>query len=168
MAIDRTAGRVLASRLVEAGFAEQAARLVEGISLGLSHEDRLLRAQLALALGRPRRAEAEVLGMVGEDAELVRAEARRQAGDHTRARQAYFQMGKVQEGERQAWLAGDWMALQKADTSQYREFAQIVEPDEPMAETDGVLALNRQRLDQSAKMREVLAALLDLHGVPGN
>lgn len=168
MEIDLKAGRVLAHRLLGAGFAAQAAHVIEGLSLGLSQEDRLLRAELALAQGRPKRAEAEVLGMQGYAANSLRARARQQAGDHARAAQAYFQLGETEEGFRQAWLAADWHGLGDSEVPALQDISQIMLPKAAAPEAAGPLAANRTLLEESEKVRDVLSAVLDAHSVSEN
>ena len=135
---------------------------------------RILLAKIAIEDGFPRRAEAALLGLEGDVANRLRAEARRRAGDHSEAMEIYRQLGDTAEADRQAWLQSDWPALANSETVIYRDVSRLtntpgvsVAPGLAEPLSSGVLARNRGLLDVSADTRTTLTELLQLHRGPG-
>lgn len=166
------------ARLLDLGFPESAAPYLAGEIAGASSEDRaaraVARARLALATGRPERAEAELLGIAGGDAHALRAEARRRSGDYRGAREAYLETDRQTEATRAAWLAGDWDALAASDDAVLARTAQLfaglgAEAGEDAGGGDDIaaarteapsLAASRAALARSAEARAGLVELL--------
>ncbi len=165
-------------RLLDLGFAERAAPYLAGEIAGASSEERaaraVARARLALATGRPERAEVELLGVAGEDAQALRAEARRRSGDYRGAREAYLDTDREAAATRAAWLAGDWDALVASDDPLLARTARLLRGDDPepaeeaaggteelAAQPGGAsLAASREALARSADARATLQELL--------
>lgn len=159
-------GNRAAERLISLGFAAPADRFLEPSADGPDgRARRLLRARAALLDMRPLRAEADVIGLGGPDAEEIRAEARAMTGDHEAATRAFQSIEDTEKAKRQAWLAGAWGNVQDADDGPMAEAAalmvsaQTIEKDTARA-NQGVLARNRALLEQSAEARALLDGLL--------
>lgn len=126
----------LAKRLLKLGFPAQAAVVLRGAATGANgRERRLLRAEIALALESPRQAEAELLGLSGEDADALRGRART--------------------------VAGDWLRSDEADDPTLAALAQMNLPDSQLDENaEGVIARSRALLNRSSEVRQTMDKLL--------
>ena len=164
----------LATRFFDLGFLQEARQMLQSTQelVGLP-DRRILLAKIAIEDGFPRRAEAALLGLEGDVANRLRAEARRRAGDHSEAMEIYRQLGDTAEADRQAWLQSDWPALANSETVIYRDVSRLtntpgvsVAPGLAEPLSSGVLARNRGLLDVSADTRTTLTELLQLHRGP--
>lgn len=175
--IDPAIANSVASRLLNIGFSKPAAAFIQATSEGsVGRERRILRAQLALSEGRPRRAEVEILGLNGPRINLLRAQARSMAGDHQAAQNFYSTLAETEAEDTEAWLAEDWDHLTSIDDPVISAVAQLmilresaessrpIDPQDP-APTIGVLAQNRELLEASLQTREALDALLETMAV---
>ncbi len=79
-ALERGAVLDLSERLVAMDFPDQGADVLGTIPFHMTERERIFRARLALSNGRPRQAEAELLGIESPDAQKLRARARALAG----------------------------------------------------------------------------------------
>lgn len=166
--IDEKIANTIAKRFLDLGFPHMATPLIsDDFHDTASRERRLLRAQAALALGYPLRAEAEVAGMQGADADQIVAEARDMIKDHRAASRIFTRLGLEADTIRTAWLSGDWTRVAALDDPVFAQVADLVMHRSVEAITDdeieneGVLATNRTLLEQSAASRVVLGTLLD-------
>ncbi len=157
----------LARRALELGFPDQAAEMLTAPATGTAvRERRLLRAEVALALSRPRQAEAELLGHSGPDVDALRARARSMAGDHAVAAQVFSSLEADDETLRAAFLAGEWEQLADSDDPVLAALARLKLADTEASETlPGVLARNRALLEQSSDIRSTLDQLLSSFSV---
>jgi len=156
-------GNALARRLLGLGFPEAAAAYLQAPDDGpASRERRLLRAQAALAIGRPTEAELELVGLDGPDALQAQAWARSLKGDHGTAARIYADLDETEQAQRAAWLAEDWAALRGAEDSPFAGAAALAGQDQALArgDTSASLANGRALLDESAAARQTLDALL--------
>lgn len=163
-ALDPAIANNIADRLFSLGFRTEAAAYVAAAAGGDAGRTRaLLRARIALAEGRPRQAEVELLGRDGQDANLVRAEARAMVGEHAAARILFDAAGADEAARREAWLARDWEDL--ADTGETAQAAlarlklAAARPPE-IADSPGILARNAAIVENSQELRTVIAGLL--------
>ena len=156
-----------ARRLIALGFAAPADRFLEPSADGpAGRERRILRARAALLDGRPLRAEADVVGLGGADAEEIRAQARALTGDHAAATEAFMALDNPEQAKRQAWLAGSWDSVQTVAEGPMAQAAALMvstnaPPPAQQSEPQGVLARNRALLEQSAEARALLDGLLN-------
>ncbi|SEO07587.1 hypothetical protein SAMN04490248_101257 [Salinihabitans flavidus] len=157
-----------ANRLVALGFPTEARHLIaEGADGDIGSARRMLRARAAILLGKPRQAEADLLGLKGQEANRLRAEARSMAGEHERAAALLASIGETEEAENAAWLAGSWDRLRSAETDVFRNLTRVVSaPEAPqgdlqLASLDEVtLSESRTLLEESIEARETLRNLL--------
>ena len=157
----------IANRLLSLGFPTEASLVLRGGAAGPDgRQRRVLRAQAALALSRPRQAEAELLGLSGQDIDALRAKARDMAGDHAVAAQVYSSIDQKQAATRAAFLAGDWASLRTTEDPVLSDVARLKLKEQDVNEESGVLSRNRDLLSDSAETRKTLEALLSGFAVP--
>ncbi|WP_371060916.1 hypothetical protein [Rhodosalinus sp. 5P4] len=177
-------GTAVGRRLLDLGFLETAEPY---LSAGMNDapvtarsERAIERARLALATGRPRRAEAELLGVDGAAADALRAEARLKTGDRDAAVEAFLASDRPADAQRAAWLAGDWDRLADGNDPILARAAQILaevqatpaelegpepssdDPEAPGDEAAGEITLSASRatLGRSEEARAILEDLL--------
>lgn len=145
----------LAEQLLDAGFHDQSSKMLAQTFHGRNgRRARLIRAESALELGRPRQAEVELLGLDGQDVNILRARARSMVGEHQQAYDLFKAAGLGKEAAREAWLADNRAAEISPAVS-----GADPEPD-PAAEDQGILARNRALLENAGATRDTLEALL--------
>ncbi len=176
------AGNALAERLAGLGFNDLALVLVSGPASGDENlQRRMIRAKIAVADRRPRRAEAELLGIEGPEAEQIRAEAKALSGNHDSASRTFASVSDKERAAEQAWLAGNWTEVASSGDGIRAEAANLIlrqaqrrsgagiEPESSAApqpdngatkQEDGPLARNRALLDASSAARGILESLL--------
>lgn len=165
---------VLASRLFHAGFVELAARTLSSSTKSRSGSRQLLKARIALAQGLPKRAEAELLGLQGDEAEMLRGKAKTLSGEHSEAVARYASVNLEEMKVEAAWLAADWDVLVQAEQSKYSDLAllrqeRLAQDATQISDTEGrILAQNRALLNSSRQLRSVSAGLLASHPAPAN
>lgn len=163
-------GNAVAERLLSLGFPTEAARYVATPATGPVEEARKrLRARVALAQGRPRQAEAELLGLSDEAATRLRAEARAMAGDHHAAQELFDAVGEPDAAQAQAWLAHDWEGLTDAEEPTRAAIARLKlsrTEEAQEGDSEGVLARNAAMIEDSQEARAAISALLSAHPPP--
>lgn len=158
----------VANRLHSLGFGDLALAILSGPANGdLNRERRMIRARIAVDSRRPRRAEAEVVGLEGPDADRVRAEAAALRGNHAEAARYFEALNDAERAVSEAWRAGDWALVQAAGDGALSAAAALAgtsfeaEPfvtDRP--DQEGALARNRALLERAGGSRETLDRLL--------
>ncbi|MFW2545438.1 hypothetical protein ACN2XU_22650 [Primorskyibacter sp. 2E107] len=149
------------SRLIDLGMPDMALdRIERRPDLAPEREFRLARAKALLALSRPEEAEIFLVGLRGENIDILRAEARRRMGDYSYARELYDGMGETEQALSSAWLSGDWERVsQEADTP-LGQAARLLEADTPAPERPS-LNYAEELSSDAAETRETLRALLE-------
>ncbi|MEO1140707.1 MAG: hypothetical protein AAFW87_14775 [Pseudomonadota bacterium] len=156
----------VADRLLQAGFLEQAEQSLSSDFDGpASRRAKLMRADIALSRGFPRRAEVELLGLDGRDVNILRARARSMVGEHKQAHDLFKSAGLQDEADREAWLAREW--AQPAEPASAEQLAAL-ESDSGTEQEQGVLSQNRALLQTSAEARESLEMLLSERPAPNS
>src|SRR6056297_456166 len=161
--------REIARRLVQAGFAGHAYRYVDpGLEGHGEPASRILRAEIALVQERPRQAEVELLGLDGQDVNVLRARARSLAGDHVTARGLYDEAGKTDAAARAALFASDPVALSMVADPVLRDVGDVLRHATvaPAAAEDVTLERSRDLLDQAGAARRALERLLEARPAP--
>ena len=164
-------GHLVATRLIDLGFPEPAQRIVSADAPPeLQRDRRLIRARIALKRAKPRQAEAVLLGLDGEDANLLRAQARSMAGDHGIAGQLYRSAGQTDAALNETWLAGDWQELENSEDPVLSQVGRLLAGTSPAPEgeagPDTPLERNRRLLEDSGDVREIVGTLLDSKAAP--
>ncbi|WP_338549672.1 hypothetical protein [Roseovarius phycicola] len=119
---------------------------------------RLLRAEIVLFQGNPRTAEAELLGLDGHDANVLRARAKSMLGNHEQAFDLYQSAGMTSDATREAWLAKDWDRLPE-ESGVFGVIAQVHVETEPHS-NDGQLAQNNALVDTASGSRRAIETML--------
>ncbi|MDQ2093979.1 hypothetical protein [Rhodalgimonas zhirmunskyi] len=163
--LDPAAGNAVAQRLIGLGFPSEArAYLRDDVSIPFKKPRALLRARAALATDRPALAEAELIGVDGEESDLIRAQARSEIGDHSAAARMFSELSKKTSAAEQAWLASNWDELKQADPLLWQDITSLIEEgptgvSEPLP-SEGPLARDRALLEKSASARRAMDSLL--------
>lgn len=166
-------GNGLAGRLLDLGFPEEASKFTaDTVPQSLRRDRAVLNARIALALVQPRKAEVELLGLEGEDVNLLRARARSMAGEHAAAGDLYASAQEPQAALREKWLAEDWQGLGASENSAVSKLASVLsaKDEEPADITENTAELwkNRQLLEDSTTIRESIQGLLQTTPTPGS
>lgn len=167
--LDPAIGDALARRLLSLGFtAEAAAYLAPGATGAAADARRRLRARLALATDRPRQAEAELIGLDGEEAMSLRARARSMAGEHDVAQTLYLGAGDAAAARREGWLAGDREHPSGTDGTAQSALAKLTQAGaaRETAAPQGMLARSDALVAQSRDTRAAIEALLSAYPAP--
>ncbi len=152
--------RDLARRLMQAGLAETALALLKDSPDPPDPEDRLLRAEIHLALDNPEAALSALNRLAGARTEAVRSRALARLGRHDTALAAAEQAADAADLSAFAWRAGRWDQVAEIGTAEQREAVSLVLDAAPAPAGPG-LATSRALLDESAETRRALRALLD-------
>lgn len=167
-ALDAKAGNAAATRLLALGFVPKARQFITPQAAGRQGRVRaLLRAEASLMESHPRQAEVDLLGLVGEDVDILLAKARSQVGEHKAAAQLFASGKQPDMAKREAWLAEDWDMVLAANDPVLTDVAMLVKPDitaadamVPVPSDVGVLAQGRALIDASSTTRDTIVALL--------
>ncbi len=163
----------VAKRLLALGFAEKARQFLIPPAVGENRRNRaLLRAEALLLENRPRQAEVELLGLAGEDANILRARARSMVGEHNAAARLFASGNQQDMAKREAWLAEDWEMVLSSGDPVFTDVAMLVKPDKSpaddtisAADDTAVLAHDRALIEASSSARNSIEALLQ--SLPG-
>lgn len=153
----------VAQRLHLLGLNEEAANFAAlGAEGAIGRDRRLLRANISLAAGNPKQAEAHLLGLSGEDVDELRAKARLAAGDLSKAQDIYASLGATDAADKLAWRNGDWPGLQHAEQPLYQKIANLMLADTFASDNSAAptLAENRALLKTSEDTRRNLDEIL--------
>lgn len=150
----------VARRYLSIGFPEQAISVLDSGRFGDPDDEvYLLRAHAALAVGLPRRALLELVGIDDLEAIELRATALRMSGLHADAAELFAEGDMMEESARSAWLAG----LPSKQQSTYGELFAVTrrlsEPPEPSSEVS--LTGARALLKQAENLRRDVEVLSD-------
>ena len=158
----------MAERSVDLGFSQLAETLLAQ-SPQASHSTRhkKLRARIALDLGRPHEAEAQLFGLDSDVADRLRARAKTMEKNYERAMEIFDQLDEPDESVRAALLAENWSRLSQSENSAYAPFAELIEtPMEASEQIDGMLGRMSDAVAESQRARSVIRSLLDQSNTP--
>lgn len=152
--------RRIVERVLTLGFADLADALLNAAPPPEQDPQyRLLKAEIALARGRPRLVEAEIIGLASPEADTLRARARTAFGDYAGAMRYAKRLKDEAAKQKAAWLARDWQSLLSSGDPSQQKLAMAMTQAAP-DKAGGVLSFNRQLIDQSVAARSALSALL--------
>ncbi|WP_323767742.1 hypothetical protein [Antarctobacter sp.] len=160
-------GIAIAERFLDLGLPETALYQLDTLpNVNDLPDARTVRAEALLALSRPEEAEIILIGQRGDRVVRLRAEARRQMGDHVFTKTIYESIGDSRAAVDAAWLSGDWKDVAESDTA-LAPAADLMQST-PVAydPTDVSLSAANALSAASAQSRETLRALLDATAVP--
>ncbi len=165
----------VADRLLVLGFPAQAARHVTPAPAKAPGEAgaarQLLLARIALAQERPAAALRELLGLDGNEADLLRAEALAARGDHAGARRLFAAHEANRRADRAALHLGGAEAMADAENAPLRELGELLSRDAAAPAAggggDADLASRRALLERSTALRGAMKRLLALTPAEG-
>lgn len=153
---------LMAERFLALGFAERSALVLKGFSeteTDVAHS--LLSARVALDLSEPFEAQAHLLNITGEEADLLRAQALSLVGQHAQAAELYRQADAQDQADRAAWLAENWQEITMPEADVFGPIAEVSARQAPFAEgIDGLLSTSSAALEESDAARKAIEALL--------
>ncbi|MEM9968406.1 MAG: hypothetical protein AAF755_09925 [Pseudomonadota bacterium] len=153
---------LLAERLLRLGFAERAQEVISTIPQRPRDQARqILEAEVALALEQPQLAQAALVGVDSSEADILRARAKKMAGEHVEAAELFLQTEQFDDAADAAWLAE---ALQSETLSSNPLFAPVADISTAdvgvSSQPNGMLARTNETLAESQSARAVLSDLL--------
>ncbi|WP_299585987.1 hypothetical protein [uncultured Tateyamaria sp.] len=160
--IPMTTRMKIAKRLNSLGFARQAEQVVSAGALSPeTSEQKILRAELSMALSRPYEAIAHLHGVSGEAADTLRAKSRLAADEFEEASRIYSEIGDAENHTRSAWLSENWASMIEETAEGFGPVSQIArETLDTSADAQGMLARAAAAISQSESTRDTLAAFL--------
>lgn len=154
----------VADRLLGLGLAEVADAALAAPAEGeAGRERRLLRARAALEMNLPRRAEAELDGIDGPEADRLRAEASLATANYAQAATLFAGAGDSGQAQDASWLARDFRAMTTDAQPERAQLADVLTSQPPVALPEvgpPTLAASRDVLSQSGQTLDALRALL--------
>ncbi len=153
----------VASRLLELGFAAAADEtLAESSTLSNGESTKVLRAKVALALGKPALAESLVLDVMSPQADLLRAQAKRDLDQFDGASRLYAQVDDTPSAQETAFLSDAWQETTSNDLPVFSDLAQLAGTDLVVqSQRDGMLARTKELLEGARYARKSVEAVLN-------
>ncbi|MBP0483335.1 hypothetical protein [Sagittula salina] len=153
----------IAARLANIGMPEAALGYINQIDrIKDERRARLIKAEAFLDLGKPEESEINLIGLRGKDVDRLRAEARRQMGDHALAGSLLHDVGRNDAAVTSGWLSGDWAEVADESGSIFSQAAQLVQEEQVAFDPDDPSLQDAERLtQQSSESLQTLRALLD-------
>ena len=127
---------LIARRLLDLGFADQAMSLLKKLALEPENQDRrLMLAEAALAQNKPQQALVELMGLDGTEANRLRAEALWRNGEYGRSGE-YMQVAQdPNQAVRGFWHSEDLEAIQMIEPEAEAPFRQVADVTTEIGET---------------------------------
>ncbi|SIO49809.1 hypothetical protein SAMN05444722_2727 [Rhodovulum sp. ES.010] len=154
---------VAAGRLLDLGFTDRAEEIVADVPPQGTTVERVARARVELARGRPGPALQYLSGLEGPDYDRLRAEAARLSGDLAAAARHYGEAGETERQAGLAWRTRDWPLVEAVGADPQRGYATL-QDETPAAryapEAAPSLSGARALVEGSGEMRARLEALL--------
>ena len=153
----------LAARFLATGFPQRAESTLSHLpQQSLEPEQKILAARVAMALEKPNAAQANLLGTEGKEADSLRADAKRMAGEHEEAHVLYARTAQLQQAAETAWLAENWRGLTPAETPIFGAASSLAaQVNDLDIGINGMLARTVATLEESEAARQTLADLLN-------
>lgn len=153
----------IARRLVDLGMADVALDQLDLIAgQGEDRAIRVIRAAALMDLDKPEEAEIQLIGLRGEDVEIMRAEARRQMGDHVFAEKMFREVGAEDAATTSAWLSGNWEEMANGSDSVMNEAARMLQQaGTSMDDNDVTLQAAEDIFAESESSRDTIRTLLE-------
>ena len=157
--------QAVAERLLQGGFADGAARWVDGAP---GPEFDRMRARIALADRDGRAVLRHLAGQDGPDAEALRAAAHELLGELEPALAAWTLAGQPDQARRVQFLLRDWDAVDPGTDAQLSQVlaARRDAPDQAAAPDAITLSAARSLLDDTRQVRDGIVGLLATQAVP--
>ena len=163
MALPRRDRLAVIERLLALGFPQSAQRLVETLPDKPPHPPtRMLAARIAMAVDQPMLALERLADIDSEAAEVLRAEAKQQAGAHAEAHDIFSGNDREWDAVQSGWLAEDWQARTSPATPVFGPLVTLAtNTPEPVRQGDGMLSRSDAVLEESSIARQTILDLLN-------
>jgi hypothetical protein len=127
---------IMARRLLDLGFAEQAQSLLQKLALEPENKERrLMMAETALALGKPHNALVELMGLEGSRANRMRAEALWRNGEFSRSGEYMLVEEDMNAAARGFWHSENLDAIETRVPAEDAPFGQVATVTSEIAKT---------------------------------
>ncbi|MCI5100786.1 tetratricopeptide repeat protein [Phaeobacter italicus] len=127
---------LVAARLLDLGFAQQAQALLKKLAMEPGNtKRRLMLAKAALVQEKPHAALVELMGLSGSDADKLRAEALWQNGEYARAGEYLLEVEDKDAAARGFWHSQDGETLSEIDPDAAQQFGGVAEVTTQIKET---------------------------------
>lgn len=127
---------LVAARLLDLGFAQQAQALLKKLAMEPGNtKRRLMLAKAALVQEKPDAALVELMGLSGSDADKLRAEALWQNGEYARAGEYLLEVEDKDAAARGFWHSQDGETLSEIDPDAAQQFGGVAEVTTQIKET---------------------------------
>lgn len=150
----------IASRLFDAGFADQSLAWLEPLTPDRDEAHRMLIAKAHLYRRDARSALREMAGLEGAEADRMRAVAGLQLGDALTAEEAFTRLGDRESALAARIRRADWADVAATAQGPWRDAASAVLRSEASVDT-GSLAHSAELLSASSAARDAVRSLLD-------
>lgn len=162
-ALARNDRLALIDRLLDLGFAQSAQRLITTLPDQPTHPpSSILSARIALALDQPMQAQTSLTDIEGEESDVLRARAKRQAGAHAEAHDLFTRGNQEWEATQAAWLAEDWETLTSPDAPVFGPLVTLAtNAPQQITSGDGMLTRSGEMLEESSAARQTILDFLD-------
>ncbi len=153
---------MLASRLMNLGFAAQVQTLLTGVpDRPRKIERQMIAARAALALQQPFRAQAALIGIDRPEAAMLMAQAKEMAGAYREAAEIFDELDAGDRAADAAWLSEDWKDMTRPETPGFGPVAVRASAGGPAPNpTSGPLARADSALEESRVLRDSIQNLL--------
>lgn len=149
---------LLASRLMDLGFATQAQELLTEIPDDPKQDRRqILAARAAIALMQPFQAQAALIGMEGQEAEVLLAEAKEMTGSYAEAAELFRKNDSELRAMQASWLSDQWRDL--TEPTAINAIATLAQPMAAPSDL-GPLGQANMALEESNSAKQALQTLL--------
>lgn len=161
--IDDLAKTHVAHRLLDLGFAASAEILLSNVSDSRTDENtQILRARVAIELGRPEEARANLFGVSSKEADQIRAQAEMMKGNVRQAYELFQRAGDNDRMRQTAWMAEDWNELVVGVDDQFETVAELSKVSAPeLGQLEGIIGRLEDSISESANARQVLQTFLE-------
>ena len=158
---------MLASRLMNLGFAAQVQTLLIGVpDRPRNTERQMIAARAALALQQPFQAQAALIEVDEPEAAMLMAQAKEMSGAYREAAEIFDRLDAGERAADAAWLSEDWKDLTPPETPGFGPVAVRASAGGPAPNpTAGPLARAGSALEESRALRESLQDLLSAPAV---
>ncbi|MDW3223524.1 MAG: hypothetical protein R8G34_11695 [Paracoccaceae bacterium] len=152
----------IAKRMNSLGFASAAADILADIdNTERNLQAILLEAEVLLALDKPTEALEILQSTLGQEADLIRAQALFRIGENARAIQLFQAANMSETAKRAAWLSDDWVELVSQQSNTFEDIRELANGSvDPVIIEDGMISATQNALDESASARTIVADLL--------
>lgn len=149
-------------RLIDLGFTTEADTFLANTeSMPNTSAFRVLRAEIALRLGRAAEAEGFLFGVKSKEADVLRAKAKLKAGDFIGAQRIYMNLGDDEASQTSALMAEDWDFLVQQNSDVFGSLADLsTRTLDTNRDPNEILERAALSISESERARAIVSSLL--------